>query len=81
MNSTYHQHLWDGLKELHELGEAVVAELALTSKVVVVSGDELTEGHSAVRLVTKKVHHFLTKLLGALDFLHGTLCGQTGAIH
>lgn len=42
---------------------------------MVVGGDELTEGHSAVRLVTEKVHHLLPKLLSALHFLHCTLCG------
>lgn len=70
----HHQYIGDCLEELHELGEAVVAELALTTKVMVVGGNEFTEGHSAVRLVTKKVHHLLPKLLSALHFLHCTLC-------
>lgn len=71
---THHQYVGDRLEELHELGEAVVAELALTTEVMVVGRDELTEGHSAVGLVAKKVHHLLPKLLSALHFLHCTLC-------
>ena len=78
---THHQYVRDRLEELHELGEAVVAELALTTEVMVVGGDELTEGHSAVRLVTEKVHHLLPKLLSALHFLHCTLCRQIESIH
>lgn len=73
---THQQYVWDRLEELHELGEAVVAELALATEVMVVGGDELTEGHSAVRLVTEKVHHLLPKLLSALHFLHCSLCRQ-----
>lgn len=73
---THHQYVGDCLEELHELSEAVVAELALTTEVMVVGGDELTEGHSTVRLVTKKVHHLLPKLLSALHFLHCTLCRE-----
>lgn len=71
---THHQDVGDRLKELHELGEAIVAELALTTEVMVVGGDEFAEGHSAVRLVTEKVHHLLSKLLSALHFLHCTVC-------
>lgn len=71
---TYHQYVRNRFEELYELDEAVVAELALTTKVMVVGGDELAEGHSAVRLVTEEVHHLLPKLLSALHFLHCTLC-------
>lgn len=41
---------------------------------VMVGGDELIEGHSAVRLVAEKIHHLLSKLLGALHFLCCTVC-------
>lgn len=69
----YRQNVWDCLEELHELGESVVAELALPAKVVVVGWDELAERHPAVWLMPKKVHHLLRKLLGSLHFLHGPL--------
>lgn len=49
---THHEHIRDGLEELHELSEAIVAEFALATKVVVVGGNELAEGHSAMRLMT-----------------------------
>lgn len=71
---THHQYVRDCFEEIHEFGEAVVAELALTTKVMVVGRDELTEGHSAVRLVTEKIDHLLSKLLGALHLLHCALC-------
>lgn len=71
---THHQDVRDRLEELHELGETIVAELALTTEVMVVGGDEFAEGHSTVRLVTEKVHHLLPKLLSALHFLHCTVC-------
>ncbi|TNN57989.1 hypothetical protein EYF80_031813 [Liparis tanakae] len=74
---THHHYVWDRLEELQELGEAVVAELALATEVMVVRRDELAEGHSAVRLVAKEVHHLLAKLFGALDFLHCALCRYT----
>lgn len=70
---THYQDIRDCLEELHELGEPVVAELALATEVVVVSRYELAEGHSAVRLVTKQVHHLLPKLLSAFHFLHSAL--------
>lgn len=73
---THHQYVRDCFKELHEFGETIVAELALTTKVVVVGGDKLTKGHSAVRLVTKEVHHLLPKLLGTLHFIHCPFCGK-----
>lgn len=41
---------------------------------MMVGGDELIEEHSAVRLVAEKVHHLLSKLFGALNFLHSTIC-------
>lgn len=41
---------------------------------MVVGWDELTEGHSAVGLVTEKIDHLLSKLLGALYLLHCALC-------
>lgn len=71
---THHQYVRDCFEEIHEFGEAVVAELALTTEVMVVGRDELTEWHSAVRLVTEKIDHLLSKLLGALHLLHCTLC-------
>lgn len=71
---THHHYVGDGLEELHELGEAVVAELALPTEVMVVGGDELTEGHPAVRLVAEQVHHLLPKLLSALYFVRRALC-------
>lgn len=70
----HRQDIWDGFEELHQLGEAVVAELALTAKMMMVGGDELIKGHSAVRLVAEKIHHLLSKLLGALNFLRCTIC-------
>lgn len=47
---------------------------------VVVGGDELAEGHSAVRLVTEEVDDLLSKLLGALHFIPSTLCGEAGSL-
>ena len=70
---THHQHIRDGFKELYELVEAVVGELALTAKVVMVGGDQLAEGHAAVGLVTQQVHHLLAKLFGTLHLIHCTL--------
>lgn len=70
---THHQDIRDCLKELNELGEPIVAELTLATKVVVVSWYKLAEGHSTVRLVAKQVHHLLPKLLGTLQFFHSTL--------
>lgn len=72
----HRQDIWDGFEKLHQLGEAVVAKLALTAKMMMVGGDELIKGHSAVRLVAKKIHHLLSKLLGALNFLRCTICSR-----
>lgn len=74
LSSAHHQDLWDGFEKLHELGEAVVAKLALPAEMMVVRGDELIKGHSAVRLVAEKIHHLLSKLLGALNFLCCSIC-------
>lgn len=71
--TTYHQYIWDGLEELNELVEAVVGQLALTAKVVVVGGDEPAEGHATVGLVSQQVHHLLSKLLGTLHLLRCAL--------
>lgn len=76
-SSAHHQDVWDCFEQLHELGEAVVAQLALTAKVVMVGGDELIEEHPAVRLVAEKIHHLFSKLLGALNFLHSPICRGT----
>lgn len=73
VSSAHHQDIWDCFEQLHELGEAVVAELALTAKVMMVGGDELIEEHPAVRLVAQKIHHLLSKLLGALNFLRSPI--------
>lgn len=77
---THHEHFWDAFKEVHELVEAVVAEFALPAEVVVVSRDELIEGHPAVGLVAQKIHHLFSKLLCALYLLHGALCMEAQAI-
>lgn len=69
-------HLKDigyGFKQLHELGEPVVRELALAAEVVVISGDELAEGHAEAWLVPQQIHHLLRKLSGALHLLRGPL--------
>lgn len=77
VSSAHHQDIWDRFEQLRELGEPVVAKLALTAKVVMVGGDELIEEHPAVRLVAEKIHHLLSKLLGALNFLHSSICRGT----
>lgn len=77
VSSAHHQDIRDCFEQLHELGEPVVAKLALTAKVVMVGGDELIEEHPAVRLVAEKIHHLLSKLLGALNFLHSSICRGT----
>lgn len=41
---------------------------------MMVGGDELAEGHSAVGLVAEEIHHLLSKLLGALNFLRCAVC-------
>lgn len=74
MSLAHRQDIWDGFEKLHELGEAIVAKLALTAKMMMVGGDELIKGHSAVRLMAEKIHHLLSKLLGALNFLRCTIC-------
>lgn len=74
VSSAHRQDIWDGFEKLHELGEAVVAQLALAAEMMMVSGDELVKGHSAVRLVAEEIHHLLSKLLGALNFLRCTIC-------
>lgn len=74
VSRAHRQDVRDGFEKLHELGEAVVAQLALAAEVMMVGGDELVEGHSAVRLVAEEIHHLLPKLLGALDFLRCAVC-------
>lgn len=74
LSLAHRQDIWDGFEKLHELGEAIVAKLALTAKMMMVGGDELIKGHSAVRLMAEKIHHLLSKLLGALNFLRCTIC-------
>lgn len=74
LSLAHRQDIWDGFEKLHELGEAIVAKLALTAKMMMVGGDELIKGHSAVRLMAEKIHHLLSKLLGALNFLCCTIC-------
>lgn len=63
----------NGFKQLHELREPIIGELALAAKVVVISGDELAERHAKVRLVTQQIHHLLPKLSGALHLFCGPL--------
>lgn len=77
VSQAHRQDIWDGFEKLHELGEAVVAQLALAAEVMMVGGDELAKGHSAVRLVAEEIHHLLSKLLGALNFLRCTICCGT----
>ena len=67
--SNYLEHIWNGLKQLHKLGEAVICELALAAKVMVVGWDKLAEGHTEVGLVPQQIHNLLSKLLGALHLL------------
>lgn len=69
----YHENVWDCLKQLHQLGEAIVAELALVAEVVMVGRNELAERHSTVRLMAEEVHYLLGKLLGSLHFLNSAL--------
>lgn len=67
--STHLKDIRNGFKQLHELGEPIVGELALAAKVVVISGDELAEGHAEVWLVPQQIHHLLPKLSGALHLI------------
>lgn len=78
VNSTllgpHHQNFRYGLKQFHEFGEAVVAELALAPEMVMIGGDEFIEGHPAVGLVTEEVDHLFGKLLCSLYFLSCSIC-------
>lgn len=48
---SYLHNMWNALKQISETSEAVVRHTTLTAKVVMVRGDELVEGHTAVRIV------------------------------
>lgn len=67
--STHLKDIRNGFEQLHELGETIVGELTLAPEVVVVSGDELAEGHAEVRLVPQQIYHLLPELSGALDLV------------
>lgn len=71
--SAHLEDIRNGFKQFHELGEPIVGELALAAKVVVISGDELAEGHAEVWLVPQKINHLFPKLSGALRLLRGPL--------
>ena len=52
----------DGLEEFHKFGVSVVGHTTLSAEVVVVSRDELGEGHTTLRRVFQEVDHFPAEL-------------------
>ena len=64
----------NGLEQLDEFGEAVVGDAALLTEVMVVGGDELVEGHAALRTVLHEVDHLQRELFSPLYLLRCLVC-------
>ena len=58
----YLYNVRQGIKELHEACVAIVSHPALLAKVMVVGGDELREGHAALRRVLEQVYQLPAEL-------------------